>query len=464
MPATRSSLCRKRTRDESSGRCNDCSHIKVIADLKHEILELNKLLDSERERLAETLSERAASSAVRVKGEGVRVDGGGQGRDAVMVIDTKGVTRPLSDGCRHLLYELELCKKDLEDTRETLQEACEEREALRVKLSESQQTNGNSAELNETAGSTQPPHKTKDSHPHLAWVGSHYLAVSLPEDRMFKPGQSVTPAGVLQKLFEMRVGDKQSQAFSLLLENINIMLSQLEPEWYAKHFAFSRAYVHGNKYKATDRVDTEDFAWLLFEYGAHTPLIEVLAGLQNVLNSTGKGGVTTSALYTSKNMYSSYVMLFRETVSRAYERFALVRERAQRVRSANGLVRVPLTAGLAVGQSESQQGGSNSVKSRVLRSVLEGIEAPPAHISSTQASVEVDRVSHDDPLQLGQSIEELMTRRGLGGRGKERTSSVHRRDRDNFLFRAETSSVVPGQPLQKRVLFDSPWSDDLSAV
>ncbi|KAE8277306.1 hypothetical protein D5F01_LYC24817 [Larimichthys crocea] len=85
---------RKRTRDESSGRCNDCSHIKVIADLKHEILELNKLLDSERERLAETLSERAASSAVRVKGEGVRVDGGGRGRDAVMVIDTKGVTRP----------------------------------------------------------------------------------------------------------------------------------------------------------------------------------------------------------------------------------------------------------------------------------------------------------------------------------------------------------------------------------
>lgn len=463
MPATRSSLCRKRARDESSGRCNDCSHIKVIADLKREILELNKLLDSERERLTETLRERAASGAVHVKREGDRVDGG-QGRDAVVVIDTKGVTRPLSDACRHPLYELELCKKDLEDTREALREACEEREALRVKLSESQQTTRDSAELRETADSPRPPHKTKDLHPHLDWVGRHYLAVSLPEDRMFKPGQSVTPAGVLQKLFEMRVGDKQSQAFSLLLENINIMLSQLEPEWYAKHFAFSRAYVHGNKYKATDRVDTEDFACLLFEYGAHTPLIEVLAGLQNVLNSTGKGGVTTSALYTSKNMYSSYVMLFRETVCRAYERFALVRERAQRVRSANGLVRVPLTAGLAVGQSESQQGGSNSVKSRVLRSVLERIEAPPSHISSAQASVEVDRVSHEDPLQLGRSIEELMTRRGLGGRGKERTSSVHRRDWDNFAFRAETSNVVPGQPIQKRVLFDSPWSGDLSAV
>lgn len=437
--------------------------MKVIADLKREILELNKSLDSERERLTEALRERATSSAVRVKREGDPVDGG-QGRDVVVVIDNKGVTRPLTDACGHPLYELELCKRDLEDTREALREACEEREALRVKLSESQQTTRDSAELKKTAGGSQPSRETKDSHPHLDWVGRHYLAVSLPEDRMFRPGQSVTPAGVLQKLFEMRVGDKQSQAFSLLLENINITLSQLEPEWYAKHFAFSRAYVHGNKYKATDRVDTEEFAWLLFEYGAHTVSIEVLAGLQNVLNSTGKGGVTTSALHTSKIMYSSYVMLFRETVSRAYERFALVRERAQKARSANGVVRVPLTAGLAVGQSESQQGGCNSVKSRVLLSVLEGIEAPPSHISSAQASAEVDRVSHEDPLQLGRSIEELMTRRGLAGRGKERTSSVHRTDWVNFPFRAETSSVVPGQPIHKRVLFDSPWSEDLSAV
>ncbi|KAM7399886.1 hypothetical protein PAMP_019124 [Pampus punctatissimus] len=122
-----------------------------------------------------------------------------------------------------------------------------------------EQITKDTAELEETAGSMQPPHKLKDSHTHLDWVGRHYLAVSLPEDRMFKPDQSVTPAGVLQKLFEMRVGDKQSQAFSLLLENINIMLSHLEPDWYAKHFAFGRAYVHGNKYKATDRVDTEDF-------------------------------------------------------------------------------------------------------------------------------------------------------------------------------------------------------------
>ncbi|KAM7372474.1 hypothetical protein PAMP_009638 [Pampus punctatissimus] len=70
------------------------------------------LLDSEREWLTKIFRERAASSAVHVKPEGDQVDGG-HGRDAVAVIETKVVTRPLSDTCRHLLYELELCKKDL---------------------------------------------------------------------------------------------------------------------------------------------------------------------------------------------------------------------------------------------------------------------------------------------------------------------------------------------------------------
>lgn len=363
-----------------------------------------------------------------------------------------------SDAHRHKLHELELCKRELETTREALEEACEEREALRIKLSESQ-----TAKVDEPAGVAGSAHKTEDSHshPHLDWVGRHYLAVSLPEDRMFKPGQPVTPVGVLQKLFEMRVGYKLATGFSVLLENINIMLSQREPEWYAKHFGFCRAYVHGNKYKSTDRVDTEDFAWLLFEYGAHAPLIEVLAGLLNVQNSTGKGGVTTAALYTSKDMYRSYVTLFRDTLSRAYEGFIRVRERAQRVRKAQGVVYVPLTAGLGVDQSESQ-GGSHSVRNRVLRSVLEGIEAPP-HISSVSASAEVDRVSREDPLRLEQSLSAFMKCRGLEGQGKEGRSSVHRSNQEHFPFKAATSSVVPG-PLEKRVLFHSPWSNDLPAL
>lgn len=459
MRSTRSSssLCRKRPREESSGQCNDSSHIKMIANLKREILQLKKSLDVEREQRIEALRERNALSTgcVKWKGEDAAATGG---QDVVMVdkTATQDTIDRSSDAHTRILYELELCKRELEVTREALQEACEEQETLRIKLSESQST-----EITEPKDAASGTHKTEDSHPHLDWVGRHYLAVSLPEDRMFKPGQSVTPVGVLQKLFEMRVGDKLATGFSVLLENINIMLSQREPEWYAKHFGFCGAYVHGNKYKSTDRVDTEDFAWLLFEYGAHAPLIEVLAGLLNVLNSTGKGGVTTAALYTSKDMYRSYVTLFRDTLSSAYEGFIRVRERAQRVRKAQGVVYVPLTAGLGADQSQSQ-GGSHSVRNIVLRSVLEGIEAPP-HIGSPSASAEVDRVSREDPLRLDKSLSAFMKRRGLEGQGKEGKSSVHRSNQEHFPFKAATSSVVPG-PLEKRVLFDSPWSNDLPAL
>lgn len=445
MPTTRSSLCRKRTRDESFGQCNDGSHMTMIVNLKREILELNRLLDSERKQLTETLCERASICPARVKQERDCKVNERQGRDAVMVNETH-------TAYRNALHELELCKKDLEDTREALREACEEREALRVSLSESRRS---TVDLEKGTESGARKSKTEEeSHPHLDWVGRHYLAVSLPEDRMFKPGQSVTPIGVLQKLFEMRVGDRHAQAFSLLLENVNIILCQREPEWYAKHFGFRRAYVRGDKYKVTDRVDTEDFAWLLFEYGAHTPLIEVLAGLQSVLNNSGKGGVTNAALYTIKNAYSSYSELFREIVSGGYERFTRVRDRAQRVRKESGVIHVPLTAGLTVSQSgECQQGGSNCIKSRVLRSVLEGIESPPSHVSSTPASKEEE--SHEDPLHLGRSIEELMNRGCPGSQGKVRTSSIHRRDRN----KAETSSFLSGQPIEKRVLFESPWAN-----
>lgn len=453
MPSTRnsSSLCRKRTREQSA-KCEDCSHIAMIEKLKREILELKKALDVEREQRIEALQERTPLNTAGVSWEEKHAEAGGD--VAIESTPMKTSMNRMTDSHRHMLYELELCKKELEDTREALREACEEQEALRVKLSLSQTT----TKVSDPKEASGELYNTEDSHPHLDWVGRHYLAVSLPDDHMFKPGQSVTPVGVLHKLFEMRVGDKVSTGFSVLLENINIMLSQLEPEWYAKHFGFCRAYMHGNKYKSTDRVDTEDFAWLLFEYGAHAPLIEVLAGLLNVLNSTGKGGVTTVALYTSKTMYSSYVTMFRDTVSRAYDGFTSVRERARRVRKAQGVVYVPLTAGLGVKHNEPQ-GDSHSVKNRVLLSVLEGIEAPP-HISSTSASSELDRVCREDPLGLQQSLSEFMKHRDLEVKGKEGRSFGPHSNQNHFAFQAMTSSgVLPG-PLEKRVLFNSPWSKD----
>lgn len=461
-----SSLCPKRTRQETSSQCDDCCHIKMIADMKREILELKRRLDVERVQRTEALREPTTaldSGHVRWGGKGAPGPEDGatveNTASAIVAIDRS------SDAHKHALYELELCKKEMESTREALRDACEEREALRMKLSESWTSNNIDTAEEATGGTC----KTEDSpHPHLDWVGRHYLAVSLPEDRMFKPGQSVTPVGVLQKLFEMRVGDKLAVGFSVLLENINIMLCQLEPEWYAKHFEFSRAHVHGNGYKSTDRVTTEDFAWLLFEYGAHAPLIEVLAGLLNVLNSTGKGGVTTMALCTSKNMYSSSVTLFRDTVSRAYNGFVCVRERAQRVRAAQGVVYMPLTAGLdVVNQIESQQ-ASRSIRNIVLRSVLEGIEAPPHIISSssTHTSTEMDNKDcRGDPLQLEQSLSAFMKSRGLEGQGKERriSTSVHRSNQD-FPFRPAASTSALPEPLEKRVLFNSPWSNNRPAA
>ena len=428
--------------------------MKVIATLKRQIVELNSTLNAEREHRVEASHDRTASCSAcltRDKEQYVARQGGrGDTADAsAEAVDNN------SDALRHTLYELELCKKELEDTRVAFHEACEERECLRVKLSECQ------TKAVENHDSLDGTHKTKDSHPHLDWVGRHYLAVSLPEDRMFQPGQSVTPVGVLQKLFEMRVGDKPATGFSLLLENINIMLAQRDPEWYGRHFGLCRAYVNGKKYKCTDRVDTEDFAWMLFEYGAHAPLIEVIAGLLNVLNSTGKGGVTTTALCTSKSMHTSYVTLFRDTVSRAYDAFVRVHERAQRVRKAQGVVYMPLTAGLSADRSESQ-GGSHTVRNTVLRSVLEGIEVPP-HIGCAATSTEVHRVSREDPFGLEQSLSAFMKRRCLQGQGKEARSSTRTNTQEHFPLKGSASPDAPG-PLVERVLFDSPWPSDSATL
>ncbi|KAK2812700.1 hypothetical protein Q5P01_001001 [Channa striata] len=276
-------------------------------------------------------------------------------------------------------YELEVCRRDLEDAKRALHEALDEREAMRLKLSES----AASADSRPSLGARGLEAGELD-HPHLDWVGRHYLAVSLPEDRMFRPGESVTPVGVLQKLFEMRVGERQGAGFSILLENVNIALSQAEPEWYAKHFGFTRPRVHANGYVSTDKVETEDFAWLLFEYGAQAPFVEVLAGLLNVLSSTSKGGVTTVALQLGKSLYAAGVALFRETVSRASEAFARVRERARRVREAQGSVSVPLTAGLQEEHSDLRRGWAQS-RNTALRSVLEGIEVPGNQVVPLQA-------------------------------------------------------------------------------
>lgn len=387
---------------------------RVIKSLKRELLELRKTLESERKRECE------------------RDARGG---------DTLWKQSNEAHLAEQLTVDLETCKRELEATKQALHDACEEREALRVQLSASQ---------------TVPPasldHESKssavDTSPHLDWVGAHYLAVTLPEDHMFKPGEAVTPAGVLHKLYEIRMGTRLSTGFTVLLENINIMLSHTDPQWYAKHFGFhSGVRTHGNGYIATDRIDTEEFAWLLFEYGAHAPLIEVLAGLQTVLSSTGKGGVTTMALSTGKSMYTAYVVLFRDTVSKAFERFDRVRERAYKVRKEQGVVYMSLTAGLRP-EPEAQ---SQLVRSRALRSVIEGVEIP--RHASTPSS---DAAKHtDDPFGVRDSLANFLTSRNRasdqGQAGRIPTYS----SQQAIAYKSQQQSAARAD---KRLVFDSLWS------
>ena len=140
MPFTRSrsSLCRKRTKEEAeaSGLCSDSSHDKMIASLKREILELKKSLDVEREQRTETIR---VSTVLSARGTKWERDQSEQGHaDTVHNAATKTAIPCVGDAHVNVRYELELCKKELDDTREALREACEDREALRIKLSESQ--------------------------------------------------------------------------------------------------------------------------------------------------------------------------------------------------------------------------------------------------------------------------------------------------------------------------------------
>lgn len=437
MPCTRTRrrLCRKGSPVQSpvGEQHDDPSRMTVITNLKHEVLELQRLLDLEREQRLEILRERKELSSTLPL--------------AVEKSAKTSLGNTSDDAHECLTRELQMCRKELAATREALDEAREEREAFRVELSYRQTAEKKKEDRCDES-------RVQYEHPHLDWVGRHFLAVTLSEDHMFKPGQSVTPAGVLHKLFEMRVGCKLATGFSVLLENINIMLSQMEPEWYAKHFGFcGKARTHGNCYKSTNRVETEEFAWLLFEYGAHAPLIEVLAGLQTVLNSTGKGGVTTVALCTSKTVYSSYAALFRETVSNSFERFARVRERAYKARREQGLIYVPLNAGLGADQSESQA-ESHSVRSRALRSVIEGIGAP-APLSSASVNDRANGASQrEDPFRLEHSLSEFLERRRVNTRSKEGRTPVD--NTGHLPFKALTPPMSAG-PLEQRVLFEAPW-------
>lgn len=442
-----------------------CSHVETIACMKDEIVRLRDALCDKRELHVHDQANQERHQGQQGQGQQQQQQQHPQ-REQENDPEARKVTRVHHGDARskdervyvelnRALYDLGACKRELEDAKCALGEALKEHEALRCQLSKEEKEEGER---------DRAPRGSEDAvdHPHLDWVGMHYLATCLPEDRMFRPGQSVTPVGVLQKLFEMRVGDKQAVGFSILLENANIALCQNEPEWYAKHFGFfarthpKAAADGGRRTAAQRRIDADDFAWLLFEYGAQAPFVEVLAGLWTVLNSTGKGGVTAVALQLSKNLYAAGLHLFRETVSKASGTFARVHARARKVRAGQGLISVPLTGASSAdtGSIPSRaRAGSPQSRTAALRSVLEGLEVPP-QLSASEQSVPLQ---DNDPFKIEGSLSAFIARktraRDSDGRAlgkKDGLQQNARRTAADAFSRHEAQEW----PLLKRVRFD----------
>lgn len=233
--------------------------------------------------------------------------------------DGEGPSLPKAQRLR-LAYELDVCKRELAEAQRSLEAALHDSERLGFELAKKALE---VTELKECLGLHNLPEIP--SHPRPEWIGRHYLAVSLAEEYMFRPGESVTAVGVMQKLFEMRLGEKQdSSSFSILLEYINTLMAQREPEWYAKHFRFAEAKRNSNGYLSTSVVDTEHFAWLIFEYRAQAAFVLAMEGMLKVLGGMGKGGVTNMSLTMSREAYVEFAAVFKASVLEEAQHFSAV--------------------------------------------------------------------------------------------------------------------------------------------
>lgn len=342
------------------------------------------------------------------------------------------VVTPTEDDTKYkrLLHELNSCKVELCDTKQSLTRALEEHKVLKSELKSIQES------LPRDTG-----RPNDDESYRLAWVGKCYLAVVLPEDYMFRPGETVTPARVLHKLFEVRVGAKSATGFTVLLENAHILLVSLDYAWYKKHFCFD----NGDRY-ANYRIDTEMFVWLLFEYGAHAPMVEILATHQALLLGSIKSGVTTLALNTNKLMYGTYFALFRETVVSAYKRFMSVREDAFKVYFEQRHVYIPVTAGL----TDERDVDTEHLRSVALRSVLNSLPTPvPSTIKDTKITA---KQQHLDSLDNA-----LADYSRLQRQHNNPTESVTKK---SLLLQHQPvyKKPTPDDRLHKRVTFDSDWT------
>lgn len=317
---------------------------------------------------------------------------------------------------RQLEHELRICKNELLDAKKSLRRALEEQRELQRELNNVQSL---------LPRNTDRPGDSESYR--LAWVGKCYLAVVLPEDYMFRPGETVTPSRVLNKLFEVRVGNKSATGFTVLLENAHILLASLDYAWYKKHFC-----IEGGEQHDSYRIDAEMFVWLLFEYGAHAPMIEILATHQALLLSANKCGVTTLALNTNKIMYGTYFALFLETVDNAYKQFVRAKEYALKVYFDQRHVHVPVTAGL----EETGESDAAKIRGVALRSVIEDLPIPqPVNKDAQTKSHHLESLDNE--------LAEFTRLRQPNGCG------VKKQQQHAYKQRA---------PDDKRVIFDSDWA------
>ena len=291
--------------------------------------------------------------------------------------------------------ELELCKSELESTRLELQQVTAEYEAIR---------NGN---LLPESHSTHPTAESTLNSAECSfaqdWIGCRYLSVQLLEEYCFRPGERVTPVGVMQKLFEMRLfGHKASNSFIHMLSMLNIRLAAALPDWYKDHFGYLGK--DSQQSAIASHINIDDFAWLLFEYDVYMIAIEVLTGL---MSFPLKSGTTNHICNTNLRLQDYATLLFLNRVDQSSEKFRPHLGRALKVRESHRDVHMPYD----IPYKESEVNSRSSIAFTVLDS-LKGRQVPEQGVDSSKASYR--RV--DDPLLIDASLDLFTSSRGAASK------------------------------------------------
>ena len=288
--------------------------------------------------------------------------------------------------------ELELCKSELESARLELQQVVAECESIKTMVLRIEQPS---------------PHPTAEStsnSPDFSfaqnWIGCRYLSVPLLEEYCFRPGERVTPVGVMQKLFEMRLfGHKASNSFIHMLTMLNVRLASALPDWYDGHFGFLGK--DNQQFVIATHINIDDFAWLLFEYDVYMIAIEVLMSL---MPFPLKSGTTNHICNTNLRMQGYATSLFLNRVSKSSEKFKPHLEWALKVRESKKHIHMPYD----IPYKESEM----TSKSSIAYTVLDSLKGNHVFEQSKDSS-KVVAGRRDDPLLIDASLDLFTTSRGI---------------------------------------------------